>query len=173
LDSYFVGVDAGAKGAVAILDLRGEVVQLARFDNDRPTRVLNEVLSSYDPRRLDIALEAVHAMPGQGVCSTFTFGVGYGRIMGWFEAKGLKFELHSPQAWQRYLPLGIDPKARVRAYAAGQWGLERFVMENCRVAHQGAMDAACIAEYLRRLRYGLVEAPRARPKGAKLRVLKL
>lgn len=174
VDTYYVGIDPGAKGAIAVLDLRGEVHRLAKFDNVKPTKVLDEVIGGIDPRRMDIGVEAVHALPGQGVVSMFTFGVNYGKILGWLEARGIQAELCSPQAWQRYLPLGIDPKARVRAHCASYWGLERFVIENCRVAHQGAMDAACIAEYLRKLRYGLIEAPRPKPSGyKKLKILKL
>lgn len=48
-----------------------------------------------------ILVEQVHAMPGQGVSSTFTFGQRFGEILGALTALGLGYELVSPQKWMK------------------------------------------------------------------------
>ena len=171
--AYYLGIDAGATGAAAVLDIGGNIVRLGRFDKVGCCSILHELLNGFSLSTLRAAVESVHAYPGQGVSSTFSFGMSYGRVLGWLEARQIDYHLYSPQAWQRDLPLALTPKDRSKAYAERQWGLERFINKGCRVPHQGLIDAACIAEHSRRLSLGLTEAPRARPKPTRLRALKL
>jgi crossover junction endodeoxyribonuclease RuvC len=53
-------------------------------------------------------IEDVHAMPGQGVTSMFSFGRGMGKIEGVFAALGIPIEYVSPQTWKRFYKLGPD-----------------------------------------------------------------
>lgn len=50
-------------------------------------------------------IESVHAMPKQGVSSTFTFGRGYGFLLGVLMSHKFRVETITPQRWQK--PLGI------------------------------------------------------------------
>lgn len=62
------------------------------------------------PKR--IIMENVHSMPGQGVRSTFRFGVAFGILQAtcamWL---GQDIELVEPQVWKSYFQLGKDKEA--------------------------------------------------------------
>lgn len=51
-------------------------------------------------------IESVHAMPGQGVTSMFTFGRGYGFLLGVLMSHSFKIVTVTPQRWQKELGLG-------------------------------------------------------------------
>src|SRR4051812_430601 len=61
-------------------------------------------------------VEAVHAMPKQGVTSVFTFGVGFGVVRGVLATLGVPATYITPQSWQRAMrvPAGKDG-SRLRA----------------------------------------------------------
>lgn len=143
---HVLGIDPGAKGAVARLTLEGGHLEVALLDPELVA--VRDFLGEGSPC---IFIEQVHAMPGQGVSSMFTFGMGYGRLQGFLMALGHKFHLCHPRAWQRGLPLAETPKASVSKFCASRWGLEKFIPPRGRVPHQGLMDAAAIAEYGRQV----------------------
>lgn len=51
-------------------------------------------------------IESVHAMPKQGVSSTFTFGRGYGFLLGVLMSHGFRIETVTPQRWQKAYGIG-------------------------------------------------------------------
>lgn len=167
-----MGIDPGKTGGLAVISSQGALLRAERFDNQDPLVVLASALHSY-PSAV-VTLEAVHAMPGQGVVSMFTFGVGVGQLQGYLRARGIVPSPVSPQAWQKVLPDGTgDSKALVRAFCEAAYTLDRFMFVGCRVPHQGAMDAAAMAEYGRRIHTGVLKPPVTRPKGNHLRPIKL
>lgn len=98
-----------------------------------------------------VALEKVHAMPKQGVSSTFKFGMGFGEIQGIIKALRLPLELVTPQAWMKQVLHGTSrDKGQAIAYVK-----RRFPMINlkatprCTKDHDGIADAICIAEWAR------------------------
>lgn len=96
-------------------------------------------------------VEKVHAMPKQGVASTFTFGVGYGKILGVLGALGVRTELVTPQAWKAAVLAGsLKDKAAAIAWATRAYPALSLVQPGCRVPHDGIADALCIAEFARR-----------------------
>lgn len=96
-------------------------------------------------------VEKVHAMPKQGVSSTFTFGVGYGKILGVLGALGIRTELVTPQAWKSKVLAGsLKDKDAAVAWCRRAYPALQLVPEGCRVPHDGIADAACIAEFARR-----------------------
>lgn len=168
---HFVGIDPGKTGAITVLDQWGAIVVTARFDKLGSSRVVADALGPV-MTSASIALEAVWARTGQGVTSMFTFGVEYGRIQGWLDAKGLEVSLHTSQSWQKWLPDASDPKSRVKVWVEQTYGLKRFIFDRCLVPHQGCMDATGIAEYQRRLSLGLIAAVPKRAKAVKRQPLK-
>ena len=61
-----------------------------------------------------VTIENVHAMPKQGVASSFSFGVGYGVWRGIIAAYGLRCNRVEPTVWKKALGL---PKAKGAAVA--------------------------------------------------------
>ncbi|NBU23856.1 MAG: hypothetical protein EBS38_08160 [Actinobacteria bacterium] len=73
---------------------------------------------------------------------------------GFFETKFLPFQRITPQSWQLAM-LGKVPKGETKSYALAKsleiWPEERFLASpRCKTPHPGIIDAALIAEYIRR-----------------------
>lgn len=96
----YLGIDPGKTGAMAVLDKGGEFVEVVDFEEVLPRiRLLAKTVKfAY--------LEEVHAMPGQGVSSTFTFGENSGWWKGILQAFEIPFKTIRPQDWQK----GLVPK---------------------------------------------------------------
>jgi hypothetical protein len=98
-------------------------------------------------------------MPGQGVASCFTFGQGFGAILGVLAAYQVATVLVAPQAWQSSILGPVAPggckadrrkagKARACAWAREHWpGVELRARVRCKVDHDGLADALCIATW--------------------------
>ena len=56
-------------------------------------------------------LEKVHSFPGQGVRSTFNFGVNYGIWLSLLKSTNINYDLLPPKQWmQHYIKLGTLTK---------------------------------------------------------------
>lgn len=102
------------------------------------------------PSRTLIFIEKAQAMPKQGVSSTFNYGTGFGRLIGWCEALGLPFELVTPQAWMRVMhagTTGTDSKARSLQAAQRLFPGVSLIPGKCRKPHMGLVEALLICEY--------------------------
>jgi hypothetical protein len=73
-----------------------------------------------DMRVERLVVESVHAMPKQGVSSTFKFGVGVGIIHGIAGALRLPLTLVTPSQWKAFHHLNAD-KEKARALAMHRW----------------------------------------------------
>jgi crossover junction endodeoxyribonuclease RuvC len=142
-----IAIDPGLKGGIAIhyqgittaqpIPIAGKVIDL-------PT--IAALIRSHPP---DVAvIEKVGSMPGQGVASTFSFGMGYGQIQGLLAGLGIPFELVTPQAWKKLVLAGTtkDKDAAI-AYCRRAFPDVPLVMPRCRVAHDGVADALCILQF--------------------------
>lgn len=146
--TYYIGIDPGMTGAIAVL--KNEALSVYKLDNKDVCHALSDVFSEFLGEGCCLAIEHVHAMPGQSVSSMFNFGREYGRILGWFDAVGIPYTLYTPQRWQKVLGSAENPKVAVREFCERTWGLKAFIAPGCRVPHQGCMDAAVIAEFHKR-----------------------
>lgn len=115
----FAGIDPGQDGAVALLPA-DDLPQVEAWPGDPSTAA--DLLRSWsmDNDIHLVALESVHAMPKQGVASTFKFGVNFGAWQGILAVLGLPYLMPRPTEWQKGLVRksdGPDPKARSLAVA--------------------------------------------------------
>ncbi len=161
-NEFYIGIDPGQKGAIAVLTNEGNIELLGRFSGQNPAMMIKSVISSYKDRIKSVAVEKVHAMPGQGVSSMFAFGVGYGRILGALDVLDVSYSLVSPQSWQKVVKYKEDlgPKERAAAEADILWGKSEFIFERCKTPDSGCIDAALIAYYLLCIDIGSVAAPK-------------
>lgn len=94
-----LGIDPGLNGGWALLDENG-TLETFSFSNKSE----KEISNSLSLVRPDYAfIEQVHAAPGQGVSSMFTFGRAYGFVRGVLSSRCIDFDSITPQAWQRLL----------------------------------------------------------------------
>ena len=146
-----LGVDPGAGGALALLDT--DLAALAVCD--MPTamvavgkaqrRQISEIwlastLRLYEP---DLAfIERVHALPKQGVTSSFTFGMAYGMVRGVLAALAVPTHLITPNEWKKSFRLGPD-KNEARLIAARMFPANASSFT--RVRDDGRAEAALLA----------------------------
>lgn len=105
-------------------------------------------------------VEKVGAMPKQGLSSTFTFGKGYGIILGVMAALNVRVELVTPQRWKKVILDGTaKDKAAAIAYCRRAWSSAGLIPRGCRMPHDGIADAICIAAYGHRVYEGINSDP--------------
>src|SRR5690554_2653832 len=96
-----VGIDPGKSGGIASVNANGQASGLVMptIGKDIDGHELASILRSTQPNV--VIIEKVGSLPKQGVVSTFTFGTGYGRVLGVCEALGIPYRLVTPQAWKK------------------------------------------------------------------------
>lgn len=146
-----LGVDPGRKGALALVDPDGALVDVIDMPDATGAALgahLAGFLEDHRPHTVAVAwVEKVHAMPGQGVTSMFNFGANYGAICGVLGALGVRVELVTPNAWKKAAGLTAD-KGLSRQRACERWPLEarRFA----RKMDDGRAEAALLADHGRK-----------------------
>ena len=99
-----LGIDPGQSGGIAFLWWKDPLV-FKMPDTERDVlNILEEIKTEKIGKRPFFAyIEAVHAMPKQGVSSTFKFGMNYGMLRAFLIALGIPFETVTPVKWQTAL----------------------------------------------------------------------
>jgi crossover junction endodeoxyribonuclease RuvC len=93
--------------------------------------------------RTRVVIEEVHAMPKQGVASTFRFGAAFGVAVGVIQATGLPMEFVQPAQWKKRAGVLRTAKDYARTRA-----LELYPHADlARKRDQGRADALLIARY--------------------------
>ena len=149
-----IGFDPGQTGAIAAYD--GErIVGLV----DMPTMTrLHGKGSQVDTYQLATALidlcagreatavlEAVSAMPGQGVTSTFHFGESVGVVLGVLGALQMPIRMVTPAKWKKAAGLLGRDKDAARTLAIQQH--PEIADQLTRKKDVGRADAVCIARF--------------------------
>lgn len=147
----YVGIDPGAKGAIAIIFEDGTVTV-----QDMPS--IEEVLSTFK-RPYDIedncrvAIEQVHPLPGQSCIASFTYGENF------LLAKliGMCYNIHpvmvSPQRWKKHYGLKKDPSETKTEYKKKSVDKAKELFpqaaEQLKYSKDGRAEALLIANWLR------------------------
>lgn len=163
--SICVGIDPGLDGGVAVLSGDGSRLvvfvtpTLAAGKNGRPTFDVRGMRGLLANTPLDggmVAIEAVHAMPKQGVTSSFTFGYGCGLWAGLLTGLNIPFQAVIPQAWKRSILAGTkrDKQAAIELVARRFPDVSLMATPRSRKPHDGLADAACLALYARTILNG-------------------
>lgn len=140
----YIGIDTGKHGGIAVIE--GDHITVAPYSN---TELLALGLLS-DNDRMICCLEQVHAMPKQGIVSTFNFGVSYGYIKGVLEAYGIPYQEIRPQRWKAEFGLNTDKAKSIEVCQRLFPDVCLLATERSRVPHDGMAEALLMAEYARR-----------------------
>jgi crossover junction endodeoxyribonuclease RuvC len=170
MSHWYVGIDPGKSGAYAIINEDYAIVSYGLFDKNNSLIALRKTFPDTHTRA---CLEAVHAMPMQGVTSMFSFGENFGFWKGVLEALDIPYILTPPQTWQKAvldtMPTpypkikGETPteasrrkakntlalKAHITGFARRQFPAREAALSIKR--NQGVADALCMALYVKRL----------------------
>ena len=146
----YIGIDPGAKGSMCLIS-NGKVV-FKDFDLKDYSSTLKAFLDT-DDTELIVAIEKVHAMPGQGVSSSFSFGQRLGELEGMLTALQIPYELVAPKDWQK--ACGIPAKSDKKGIASVIQKLypTAELYGNKGGLRDGRSDALGLAHFIR-LKYG-------------------
>lgn len=142
-------IDPGMSGAVARLE-KGELRVERDFKHHKQiTRAVHHLV----PGSGLVVIENVHAMPGEGVCSVFSFGkstgIAFGSVFSIHEPSPVEV---TPQSWQNFFKelFGIDKKTPfksvTREVAARVFPQQSHLFTRKSIDHNSA-DAALMAVY--------------------------
>lgn len=142
-----LGVDPGAKGAIAALDnATGQLLwveDMPAIDGITSGALIADLLTNEIVTTAWV--ERVHSMPKQGIASAFKFGQGFGTILGVLAGARIPFELINSEGWKKTQGLLRQPKSASRRSA-----IERFPDHSAlfaRVKDDGRAEAALIARH--------------------------
>lgn len=99
---YYIGVDPGVSGGIAVLDESG-VVEV--FKTPQSPKDFVAALIKYADESVFGIVEKVHSMPINGAKSNYTFGYINGILHTVLMVADIPFELKTPQTWMKYYAL--------------------------------------------------------------------
>ena len=124
-----IAIDPGINGAICFFE-NGEVKEVLEMPtmaegkkNKRQVngrQIYNEISSrieNYKLQDINVVVEQVSAMPGQGVTSMFNFGQSFGVLKGIFSAMQMPMDFVSPVKWKKYYNLINSQKDSSRTKA--------------------------------------------------------
>jgi crossover junction endodeoxyribonuclease RuvC len=153
MTNIILGIDIGSKGAIALLNEAGELLEvhdmpiLRDGTAKRPT-VNGPLLASiiFRSHATRAFVEFVSARPGEAPSGAFAFGRSRGVIEGVLAAAGIPATFMAPAAWKR--SVGIPPgregaKDAARSRAIARWPAKADLF--ARVKDDGRAESALIA----------------------------
>jgi crossover junction endodeoxyribonuclease RuvC len=163
-DKVILGFDPGIGGGVALLSETSEVLVIptpiikgkggakSLIDIEQLVRWIKTQILTIEQISL-ACVEKVHAMPKQGVTACFTFGMGYGQLLGMLATLSIPTELVTPQQWKKEVLKGSGKeKSHAIQYVRRRYpNVSLLATSRSKKPHDGMAEALCIAEYGRRL----------------------
>ena len=147
----YIGIDPGKNGGYAIIDTGSGRTETTPWDDHRFKLDMNFLSSAYDQaNEIRCCLEKVGAMPGQGVTSMFSFGMGYGFIQGVLTAFGIPYQLVPSQTWKKEFSLNSNKQTSIEVCQRLFPEVNLYRTERCKKPHDGMAEALLMAEYARR-----------------------
>ncbi len=151
-----LGIDPGLSGALALIE-DGRLLDTWDMPVAGSRVAAGLLIDLFHSARPDlVVIEEVHSMPGQGVSSTFKFGLSAGVVDGAVAALGYGKEYVQPTVWKRALGLAGKEKDDARLKALDLWPSRAQLF--ARKKDCGRADAALIALWNHRQLLGVREA---------------
>lgn len=158
--STTIGIDCGLTGAVALIGEHSWVVRVTptlpkgktgHQYNDAGMAAMLAACQHALPQVGLVVLEKQQAMPGQGVSSMFSVGLGFGLWRGIIAALGLPMLIVHPRTWQKVMLRDIpgdDTKARSIIAASRLFpGVDLKRTPRCKGPDHNFADALLLAQY--------------------------
>ena len=114
---FIIGIDPGISGAICFFE-NGKIIEIIDMPNMTDgkknkkqvngAQIYNEIserIKNVPKYEINVVLEQVSAMPGQGVTSMFNFGQSFGVIKGVCAAMRLPLHFVRPAKWKKYFNL--------------------------------------------------------------------
>jgi len=144
-----IGIDPGLSGGWGAIDHNGKYLgcgDMAHKDKIIQTnQVWDEIKAATQGHDIEFCIEIVHAMPGQGSVSMFTFGGAYMAAIAIAQRSYSPTTMVTPQKWKKAMGLSKDKKASL-SMARQMWPEAPLK----RAKDNGRAEALLLAEWLRR-----------------------
>lgn len=144
----YLGIDPGFTGAWGLINHHGNYVGCGDMIHNEKWIDINSAYREISLIRenddMMIVVEAVHAMPKQGVSSSFKFGIAYGQALSLAQRFLVDWELVVPKVWKGDLSLTSD-KTDSLNMARQRWPEAPLG----RIKDNGRAEALLLAEWLR------------------------
>lgn len=106
IDKYYIGIDPGKKGAIAIIDQDMKLINSYEMpltaSKEIDSKEIFNILGSYSIiHTTKIILEHAQSMPSQGVKSMFNYGRGYGKLQAVIECLEIPYIEIKSQKWKK------------------------------------------------------------------------
>ena len=156
-----VGIDNGVSGAVAVLNDHGLLIawtpmptQRARKGNEIDVVTLAAWLDANTGDKMRAAEYAVEEPGGsKSAAACASMAASFHAIRALLALRGVRWHRVTPREWQRVMLPGCpagETKPRALELARRLWPSEQWhATPRCTTPHDGAIDAAIIAEWLR------------------------
>lgn len=160
----FIGIDPGLSGGLVGINGHSIAMSVMPETENKVWRWVKDNIVDGIDWRLGVPhayLEKVSSSPQMGVSSSFTFGKGYGVLLGCLTAADIPFEEVRPQVWQK--GLGIPQRKKTENITAWKTRLIRHAQKlypnleawNENKTYQRSIaDALLIATYCKRKQTG-------------------
>lgn len=147
-DAY-LGVDPGQSGAVALIDMKRNILFLGDYPGDeiQAAKLISKLKEEFTI--IHAIIEKAQAMPKQGVSSMFKFGTNYGAWLGILASFQIPFQQVRPQLWQKGVISKAQDKKPAMA-AAGRMFPTAEIYGPRGGKKDGRADALLIADLCRR-----------------------
>tara|TARA_A100001388_G_C28400168_1_gene325612 strand:+ start:35 stop:523 length:489 start_codon:yes stop_codon:yes gene_type:complete len=152
-----IGIDPGISGAICFFrdeELK-DVIDMPTMASGNKNKkqingsqIYNEIssrINSYKIENINVVVEQVSAMPGQGVTSMFNFGQSFGVIKGVCAAMQLPVYFVRPAKWKKHFDLIKSQKDSSRVKAIEMF--PKFSSMLSRKKDSNKADAILIANY--------------------------
>jgi Holliday junction resolvasome RuvABC endonuclease subunit len=147
--TLYLGIDPGFSGAWGMIDHHGKYQSCGDMLNNGKhilSRYVHaEISQAVERQDIQGVIESVHSMPGQGVSSSFKFGIAFGMAIAIMERVNCPWMLVTPQKWKKELGLTADKDESLE--------MARKLWPNAPLARKmdnGRAEALLMAEWLRR-----------------------
>ena len=145
-----IGIDPGISGAIGVVGLGSDLPSaldcpiITGKKHDYDLRAMRDLISNWAQwDQVIVVVERVHAMPKQGVTSSFSFGRGFGIWQGILVALGIPYHLVEPATWKRHYGLLGKDKSASRVLASRLFPSCSFA----RKKDDGRAEALLLADY--------------------------
>lgn len=149
----YCGIDPGLSGGIVFISNYGistytmpTILVKKKRQIDLPR--LSEIMRAIALNQPNMVfVEQVHSSPQQGVTSAFTFGMGFGKLLGVIESMGLKHTLITPYMWKKHYGLLNHAKKDSAKMCKTIFVNIELVQPRCKKPHEGIAEAALIMGY--------------------------
>ena len=154
MTKVFIGIDPGLDGAMAKHDGQHAhyyIMPTIKVGGKREIDLI-AVLHWFESLDADcfVAIEKVHSMPKQGVASSFTFGKGYGSLIGILVARAIPYIEVAPQTWKKAMMPDMQKNKEAAIYRIQQMHPEIALPKNKKHAVAVA-EAYLMARYAQKM----------------------